>query len=135
MAVDDKSIRAEGTGRRILLTGDVEKALVGPGDIAGAEAEVGANMLDAIDSASKGGYAAVAVVMAGQSGGLGAALNALRQQCAARIVLLAQMSEEPEAIRLVAGEKGGPGPADDYLIRPIHFSELVFHGFEQWSFE
>jgi len=125
MAVDDKSIRAEETGRRILLTGDVDKALVDAGDISGADAEVCANMLDAIDAAAKGGYAAVAVVMAGQSGGLGSALNALRQQCAARIVLLAQMSEEPEAIRLVAGGKDGPGAADDYLICPIRCSELA----------
>jgi len=125
MAVDDKSIRAEGTGRRILLTGDIDKALVDAGDIGGAEAEVCANMLDAIDAAAKGGYAAVGVVMAGQSGGLGSALKALRQQCEARIVLLAQMSEEPEAIRLVAAGGNGPGVVDDYLICPIHCSELV----------
>jgi len=134
MAVDDKSIRVEETGRRILLTGDVDKALVDAGGIGGAEtevcanmldAEVCANMLDAIDAAAKGGYAAVGVVMAGQSGGLGSALKALRQQCEARIVLLAQMSEEPEAIRLVAAGGNGPGVVDDYLICPIHCSELV----------
>ena len=99
--------------------GDVEKALVDAGDIGGAETEVCANMLDAIDAAAKGGYAAVGVVMAGQSGGLGSALKALRQQCEARIVLLAQMSEEPEAIRLVAAGGNGPGAVDDYLICPI----------------
>jgi len=55
----------------------------------------------AADMAARGDFAVVGVVMDGTAGHLYAALKALRKGTRARIVLLAQMHEEPIARRLV----------------------------------
>jgi len=125
MTVSDEAISKGPEGPRILLTGDIGSAFVDADDIAGGACEVRGNMLDAIDAASKGGFAAVGVVMSGRGGKLWPALKALRENCDARIILLAQMAEEPGAIELVGSSYNGVGVADDYLICPLRFSSLV----------
>jgi len=105
---------------RILLTGDVGKAFVDAGDIGPDSCEIRPNMLDAIDAASKGEFEVVGVVICGLSGRLRGALRAIRKSCEAKIVLLAQMPHEPQAIELIAAKL-----ADDYLICPIRFSALA----------
>lgn len=117
--------RSEVTGEleigRVLLIGDAARAFA-DGDLLGElGCEVQANMLDAIDAAAGGGYQAVLVVMGGFSCGLKSALKALREVGGgAKIILLAQMYEEPEAMRL----SGSDGAADDYLICPIEKAQL-----------
>ena len=120
MGVGEKEERSMNCSGKILLTGDLSKAFVGEGVTAQANCEVRANILDAIDAAARGDYSVVAVVMSGISGKLCSALTALRENCEARIILLAQMSHEPDAIELV-----GSSVADDYLICPIRFSALA----------
>jgi diguanylate cyclase (GGDEF)-like protein len=83
-------------------------------------------MPDAIDAAAKNSFAAIAVVMSGTSAELNSALKALREvNSDAKIILLAQMYEEPEAMQLVGSAFNGTNAADDYLICPIRFSYLV----------
>ncbi len=125
MGVRGKSGGAEREGGKILLTGDIGKAFVDAGDISAENCEVCPNILDAIDAASKRRFAAIGVVMSGASGRLRSALKALRESCESRIILLAQMSEEPRAIRLVGSSCNGSSVADDYLICPIRFSALA----------
>lgn len=120
MGVDENEGRSVRYGGKILLTGDVNKAFVDAGDIDRDSCQINANMLDAIDAASKGGFAAVGVVIPPISGKLHNALKALRESCGAKIILLAQMSQEPQAIELIDSSA-----ADDYLICPIRFSTLV----------
>ena len=120
MGVDENEERSVRYGGKILLTGDLGKAFVDADDISGDRCEINANMLDAIDSASKGGFAAVGVVIPPVSGKLRSALKALRESCEARIILLAQMPQEPQAMELI-----GSSLADDYLICPIRFSVLA----------
>jgi len=105
--------------RKILLVGDVGKAFLDAGAIAENRYEVCASMLDAIDAAAKNDFAGIGVVMFGTSAKLSSALKALRDNCNSKIVLLAQMYEEPIAIRLVGSTYNGTSVADDYLICPV----------------
>lgn len=126
MGATERPISPGQGGPRILLTGDIGKAFLDADDIAAGRCEVRANILDAIDAASKGGFTAIGVVTSGTSGKLRSALKALRDSCEARIILLVQMSEEPKAIELIGSSSNGSSVADDYLICPIRFSALVF---------
>ena len=105
--------------RKILLVGDVGKAFLDAGAIAENRYEVCASMLDAIDAAAKNDFAGIGVVMFGTSAKLSSSLRVLRDSCDAKIVLLAQMYEEPIAIRLVGSACNGTSVADDYLICPV----------------
>ena len=74
--------------------------------------EVCPQLSEGIEAAGKRTFAAVAVVMAGNTVKLKAGLIALRKNTDARILLLARMFEEPMARTLVG--TNGSGPADDY---------------------
>jgi len=112
--------------REILLVGDISRAFLDTGAITKLPCEVHANMLDAIDVAAKNSFRAICVVMSGKSAKLSSALKALREvNSEAKIILLAQMYEEPVAIQLVGSASNGTNVADDYLICPIDFSYLV----------
>ena len=104
---------------KILLVGDVGKAFLDAGAIAENRYEVCASMLDAVDAAAKSDFAGIGIVMFGTSAKLSLSLRALRDSCDAKIVLLAQMYEEPIAIRLVGSACNGTSVADDYLICPV----------------
>jgi len=104
---------------KILLVGDVGKAFLNADAVTEKDCEVCANMLDAIDAAAKNDFAGIGVVMSGTSAKLSSALRALRDNSNAKIILLAQMYEEPIAIRLVGSAFNGTSVADDYLICPV----------------
>jgi diguanylate cyclase (GGDEF)-like protein len=73
----------------------------------------------------------VGVIMDGTAGQLGQALRALRQATDARILLLAQMHEEPIARRLTTVSPDVERLADGYLICPsclAHFAAEVENG-------
>jgi len=115
----DTRTSANSVEPKILLVGDVGKAFLDAGAIAKERCEVCASMLDAIDAAAKNDFAGVGIVMFGMSAKLSSALKALRDSCDAKIILLAQMYEEPIAIRLVGSAYDGTSVADDYLICPV----------------
>jgi len=104
---------------KILLVGDVGKAFLDAGAIAENRYEVCASMLDAVDAAAKNDFAGIGIVMFGTSAKLSSSLRVLRDSSDAKIVLLAQMYEEPIAIRLVGSACNGTSVADDYLICPV----------------
>jgi diguanylate cyclase (GGDEF)-like protein len=118
---------------KILLVGDLGKAFLdadaatkirsemglaiparGPGDL-----RICAGMTEAIDIAARENFAAIAIVMSGISAKLSSNLKALRDNCDAKIILLAQMYEEPIAIHIVNSIYNGRGLADDYFICPL----------------
>jgi len=112
--------------RKILLIGDIGRAFLDAGAVKELPCEVRANIADAIDAATKNSFRTIGVVMSGTSAKLSSALKALREvNPDAKIVLLAQMHEEPAAVQLVSSTSNGASMADDYLICPIHFSYLV----------
>ncbi len=104
---------------RILLVGDVGKAFLDAGAVTARSCEVCTTMPEAIDAAVKNNFAGIGIVMFGMSAKLSSALKALRDNCDAKIILLAQMYEEPIAIRLVGSAYNGTSVADDYLICPV----------------
>ncbi len=112
-------------GHKILLVGAVERAFSTPVDLSALPAEVRRNVADAMDAATKEKFSVIAVVISGLSGRLKTILKALNQSCGgAKIVLLAQMYEEPIAKRLMRPSPNGKdvdfgGGADSYLICPI----------------
>ena len=108
-----------GDNCRILLVGDISRAFLDRGAVTRKRFEVCADILDAIEAVTKKKFAVIAVVMFGLSAKLGSSLKALRDNCDARIILLAQMYEEPIAIRFVGSVSNGTRMADDYLICPI----------------
>jgi len=111
---------SEGNNQKILLVGDISKAFLDTGTVTDERRLVCTNMPEAIDAASKNNFTAIAIVMFGISSKLGSGLKILRDNCNAKIILLAQMYEEPIAIQLVNSIYNGASLADDYLICPVH---------------
>ena len=113
------------TGGRVLLIGDIRKALLDAVHVDRYPCEVRTNILEGIDAAARGRFAAVGVVMEGTAHQLAPALKALRKGASAKIFLLAQMHEEPIARRLV--ETPDEKLADAYLVCPTCLTSLCSH--------
>jgi diguanylate cyclase (GGDEF)-like protein len=106
--------------RRVLLVGDIGGAFLDSEAIRRLSCEIQTDISDAIETAAKNSFAAIAVVMSGVSVKLASALKALRDvNCNAKIILLAQVYEEPAAMHLVGSICNGATLADDYLICPV----------------
>ncbi|MHC4159089.1 MAG: sensor domain-containing diguanylate cyclase, partial [Planctomycetota bacterium] len=123
MVAEDLS---SGSGnRRILLIGDIKKAFSDAETIRRLPCEIQANLPDAVDIAAGGNFAVIGVVMTGSSTRLSSALKALRQANSnARIILLAQIYQEPLAMQVVGSTSNGATLADDYLICPIQVNRF-----------
>jgi two-component system cell cycle response regulator len=107
------------------LIGDVNKAFLDPGAVRNESCEIHTEMPAGIDAAGRNDFAAIGIVMAGISARLSSALKSLRQaNQEAKIILLAQMYEEPIAQKLVGSTLHGTSLADDYLICPLRVSAL-----------
>jgi len=118
--METKNLSSSSGTRTILLIGDIGRAFMDVEKVREWPCEVHANVLDAIDAAATGNFRAIGVVMFGLCSKLSVALRTLRQvNSEVRIVLLAQMSEEPLAMQLVRSAPNGEDIADDYLICPI----------------
>jgi diguanylate cyclase (GGDEF)-like protein len=106
--------------RRILLIGDINGAFSDADAIRRLACEIQTNMPDAIETVAKNSFAAIAVVMSGVSAKLASALKALRDlNSNAKIILLAQVYEEPAAMQMISSAFNGATLADDYLICPV----------------
>ncbi len=127
-------IRSDSNAGEILLIGDVSRAFLDVEAVGELPCRVAPNMPEAIEAASKNNFAAIAIVMSGLSSKLSVALKALSEvKASAKIVLLAQMWEEPIAMQLVDDSFNHARAADDYLICPIRarrFYEFIMfpHG-------
>ena len=127
-------IRSDSDAAKILLIGDVSRAFLDVEAVRELPCQVTTNMPEAIESALKNNFAAIAIVMSGLSSKLSFALKALSEvKAGAKIVLLAQMWEEPIAMQLVEDSINRARAADDYLICPIRarrFYEFIMfpHG-------
>lgn len=114
---------------RILLVGDINKAFSDTEAIEGPCCRVYSNIGDAIEAAGKENFRVIGIVMSDSLSRSGSALKRLREANAdAKIVLLAQMYQEPAAIELIGRGLGGLNIADDYVICPVRlsrFRELV----------
>ncbi len=88
------------------------------------------SLAEAIGAAVLKKCTAIAIVMSGNIVRLKSGIKAIRNICNSRIILFAQMYEEPIAIRLVGSMYNGMPLADDYMIcpvRPESFFECMIH--------
>ena len=101
----------------VLLTGDISRAFSN----LRLPYHICTNMLEAIDAAAKTKYLAIGVVMPLSSSSLNTSLKMFREiSGGAKIILLAQMYQEPVALQLVDSEH----VADDYLICPTDIEQF-----------
>jgi two-component system cell cycle response regulator len=119
MSAVNKHISRYPDARKILLIGDLSKAFLDVNAAAETHCEVCADMQQALGIAAEKKFAVIAIVMSGISAKLSSDLKALRDNGDAKIILLAQMYEEPIAIHLVNSIYNGSSLADDYLICPV----------------
>ena len=106
--------------KKVLLIGDIGRAFSDAGAIGANWCRIYSSMLDAIETAAVEEFSVIAVVISKACDDLNSALKALRRgNKQAKIVLLAQMYEEPLARRLTSSSFNGSGLADDYLICPV----------------
>ncbi len=123
MAVSDSNNDIE--GENILLAGDVSGVFSDADAFDGSRCQVRENMPDAIDAASKKNFDVIGVVMGSASGGLVSTLKTLREVSrGAKILLLARMWQESEALKLSAASANGTRAADDYIICPLAVEEF-----------
>ena len=108
--------------------GDIRRAFVDADSVQRYPCDVAPSLLDGMDKAAQGGFVVVGVVMDGTAGHLCAALRALRKGTCARIVLLAQMHEEPIARRLIEESSEDGRLADEYVVCPTFLTRVLGHG-------
>ncbi len=118
MAAGKQQVSNRNTGK-ILLVGDIRKAFLDTAPLTDGQYEICAELPDAIEAVSNNNFTLIAVVMSGIHTKLNQALKALRDKCSVRIVLLAQMYEEPIAIRLTSYAYNDKLLVDDYMICPV----------------
>ena len=126
------------SGAKILLIGDADKAFDNSSFInhissRNFELVTMPTLADAIGAAVLKNCAAVAVVISGNVVKLESGIRAVRNSCNSRIILLAQMHEEPIAIRLTDLIYNGRPLVDDYMICPVRsdsFYELTINRHE-----
>jgi len=124
MSTADKQVSDDPGAPEILLVGELRRAFLDSHDAAEPRCRVLSNLPDAIDAVGKDRFTTIAIVMHGISANLGAALKAMRDRSETRIILLAQMYEEPMAIQLVGSTYNGSPLADNYLICPVHPADI-----------
>ena len=133
MAVEKEvSLRFE---KKLLLIGDIDKAfysssVMDHSSTMNYELITMPSLAEAIGAAVLKNCAAIAIIISGNAIKLNSGIKAIRNICDSRIILLAQMYEEPIAIRLVGSLYNGIPLADDYMIcpvRPESFFEFMVH--------
>lgn len=115
----DKQIACGSNQGKILLVGDVKRAFLNVNALNGSRYEVCADTDDAVNAAENNNFAAIAVVLSGISTKLYATLKNLRDRSGTKIILMAQMYEEPTAIRIINSADNGAKLAEDYSICPV----------------
>ncbi len=110
---------------RILLAGESEGVFAGAVDVGAVNCRVCAETSEVVSVVEAGDFEKIVVVMSSFGGRLGAVLEKLREiSPSSKIILAAQMYEEPRAMELVRGRFNGRCVADDYLISPLDIKQL-----------
>ena len=125
----DLPIGAGWNKERILLIGDVNKAFATPDDVKQLGWRQYDNIADGITAAGDERFDLIGVIISSLGTKLRSTLLALRRTGGdAKIVLLAQMYEEPLALQMVRWSPNGKHAADDYVICPVgtgQFAESI----------
>lgn len=109
--------------RRILLIGRADKTDVATSDCPGARFQTSQNIPDAVVAASTNQFDIIAIIPDEFDENLVSALATFRKtNPKSKILLLAQMWQEPKAIELISSAFNGTKLADDYYILPVSFT-------------
>jgi len=114
---------------KILLVGDIGKAFLDKTIIERTYCDNVETISEAIEAIRNNSYSAIAIVISGLQSKLNSSIKVLRDNSNAKILLLAQMYEEPIAIRHVNSTYRDNPLVDDYVICPVEkdkFLALVF---------
>ena len=112
---------------KVLLIGDRSNAFLDAGRSFGSRLWECTCLEEAISRLSEGPFETIYVLMSSIKPLSEDHLSTLRLASSqARIILLAQMYEEPEARKLVRTVRNCAGPADDYLICPVNGDLALF---------
>jgi len=121
--------------KKILLIGDTHKAFLSSSfvdNVSSTNIEIVTmpSLADAIGAAVLKDCSTIVIVISGNIVRLESGIKAVRNTCDSRIILFAQMYEEPIAIRLAGLTYNGRSLVDDYMICPINsddFSESMIN--------
>jgi len=109
----------------ILIVGNIDKAVINTRSLNDLRVNQCEGMLDAISLASRRSYTKIFLIMSGFGKRLDSGLETLRKVSSdTKIILLAEMYEEPVAMRLTCSPRNPAALADDYLICPVENSIL-----------
>lgn len=117
MRTSGKKILSQQQDCTTLLIGDAEDAFADHSQIGGFNCSK--NILDAIKLTADHDFETIYVVMSTLGQRIDSSLETLRRLTKGRIVLLAQMYEEPKARQLTAHRGGVKRNADEYRICPV----------------
>ena len=108
-----------------LLVGDVSQVFWDKSDIEGLNIQKCADVMDAITTAGEKNFDTIYVVISSLNGNLESAVNTLGTiSKKSRLVLLAQMYEEPIARKMLRTAKHPENVVDDYCIYPVDIRNL-----------
>ena len=111
---------------RILLIGNVNGAFSASFDIRELGWVKCENIVDGIAAAGDEKFDIIGIIVSSFGTRLRSSLRTLRRVSrGAKIILLAQMYEEPLALQLMQWSSNGEGTADDYLICPVAIEQFV----------
>ncbi len=104
----------------ILIIGNLDTAVINTQCVNDLRVNQCESMLDAISLASKRSYTKIFIVMSSFAKRLEGPLGTLRQvNSDAKIILLAEVYEEPLAMQMVTSPANPNASADDYIICPV----------------
>jgi diguanylate cyclase (GGDEF)-like protein len=110
---------------KVLLMGNISRAFIDADAVHQLPCDVYSDIPEAIRAAAKNRHTVIAVVMSGLSPQVSTTLKTLRRvNSQTKILLLAQMYEEPLAMQLVGSVHDGTNLADDYLICPLGVAQF-----------
>ncbi len=111
--------------RKVLVIGTCTGVFTSQSDTDKTDFEYCENMLDAISLAANTEFKTIAVVLGDFDENLNSALKTLnRLMPGAKIILLAQMYEEPRALQLIRSSADMSNIANDYYICPVSPKQL-----------
>lgn len=104
----------------ILIVGNIDKAVINTRCVNDLRVNQCETMINAVSLASKRPYTKIFIVMSSFPKRLDESLATLRQVSGyAKIIMLAEMYEEPHAMQLVSSPSNPTAAADDYIICPV----------------
>ena len=108
-----------------LLVGDISQVFWDKSEIEGLKVQKCADIMDAITAVGEKNFDTIYVVISSLNGNLESAVNTLGSINAnTKLVLLAQMYEEPIARKMLRTAKHPENVADDYCIYPVDIKNL-----------